>query len=243
MTKIIQSYQKACQCLWRKERKLILEAEQKQEKLGTSQLTAIFISFLPNLWRTFKVNGYTFKGDNSVKMGCLLSEKSSSLKGKNLLPLGANSFLLEKRSFQKGFVCRKVNSKSQKLPPLQKLAGNLPNVWSPLQNEVMMIWCFILSTLYKSYWDDGRMIIKGSVQWTSYSHTLQSISSQIKTLTSWSKVGSANHLATWMLPQQRSRFTLQSSMIYEHKKVLIWGKQILCCWNGVLLKRKEKLSY
>ena len=45
--------------------------------------------------------------------------KRSSLKGKNLLPVGANSFLLEKisfqkacfqkTSFQKGLVCSKVN--------------------------------------------------------------------------------------------------------------------------------------
>ena len=33
------------------------------------------------------------------KLFCLLSEKGSSLKGKNLLPLRANSFLLEKTSF------------------------------------------------------------------------------------------------------------------------------------------------
>ena len=32
----------------------------------------------------------------------LLSEKGSTLKGKNLLPLGANSFLLEQTLFQKG---------------------------------------------------------------------------------------------------------------------------------------------
>ena len=33
---------------------------------------------------------------------CLPSEKESSLKGKNLLPLGANSFLLQLTTFQKG---------------------------------------------------------------------------------------------------------------------------------------------
>ena len=34
----------------------------------------------------------------------LPSEMGSTLKGKNLLPMGANSFLLEKTSFQKGYV-------------------------------------------------------------------------------------------------------------------------------------------
>ena len=36
-----------------------------------------------------------------LKLFCLPSEKRSILKGKNLLPLGANSFLLEKTSSQK----------------------------------------------------------------------------------------------------------------------------------------------
>ena len=42
----------------------------------------------------FLWNWYTFKKDNSVKIVLLPSEKRSTLKGKNLLPLGANSFLL-----------------------------------------------------------------------------------------------------------------------------------------------------
>ena len=44
-----------------------------------------------------KLNGYTFKGGGAifVKSFCLPSEKGSTLKGKNLLPLGAGSFLLE----------------------------------------------------------------------------------------------------------------------------------------------------
>ena len=48
----------------------------------------------------FKGNGYTLKGDNSViDFACF--EKGSTLKGKNLLPVGANSFLLEKIPLQK----------------------------------------------------------------------------------------------------------------------------------------------
>ena len=44
----------------------------------------------------------SFKGDNSIKIVLLPSIKGSTLKGKNLLPRGANSFLLEETPFQKG---------------------------------------------------------------------------------------------------------------------------------------------
>ena len=41
-----------------------------------------------------KDNRHTIEGDNSVKIVFLPFKKRSTLKGKNLLPLGANSFLL-----------------------------------------------------------------------------------------------------------------------------------------------------
>ena len=42
-------------------------------------------------------------GGNSISLFCFFipSEKGSTLKGKNLLPLGANSFLLGQTPFQK----------------------------------------------------------------------------------------------------------------------------------------------
>ena len=43
----------------------------------------------------FKRNGYTFKGGNFVKFILSPPEKESTLKGKSLFPLGANSFLLK----------------------------------------------------------------------------------------------------------------------------------------------------
>ena len=43
--------------------------------------------------------GYNFRGSNSVKLFHLLSEKGSTLRGKNSLPLGANSFLLKQTPF------------------------------------------------------------------------------------------------------------------------------------------------
>ena len=44
---------------------------------------------------SFKMNIYTFRGGNAVKTVMPALGKGSTLKGKNLLPLGANSFLLE----------------------------------------------------------------------------------------------------------------------------------------------------
>ena len=42
-----------------------------------------------------KGNSYIFKGDKSVKIVFVTSYKGYALEGKNLLSLGANSFLLE----------------------------------------------------------------------------------------------------------------------------------------------------
>ena len=44
---------------------------------------------------TFQGQLIHFQGDSSVKLILLPFEKGSALKGKNLLPLGANSFALE----------------------------------------------------------------------------------------------------------------------------------------------------
>ena len=52
-------------------------------------------------------------------------EKGSSLKEKNLLPLGANSFLLEKTPFQKGLSCSEANRKSKIVSPLAEVVSSL----------------------------------------------------------------------------------------------------------------------
>ena len=49
-----------------------------------------------------------------IKIIFLPSEKGSTQKGKNLLPNGANSFLLEQTPFREGLAFSKVNRKSQK---------------------------------------------------------------------------------------------------------------------------------
>ena len=69
---------------------------------------------------------------------CFPSDKGSTLKEKNLLPVGANSFLLMQILFRSGFVCRKPYRKSQKVVSLvngekkkKKKKKNLPSVSSP----------------------------------------------------------------------------------------------------------------
>ena len=46
-------------------------------------------------YQCHKMNGHTIKVDNSCEIIFLPPENEFTLKGKNLLPLGANSFLLE----------------------------------------------------------------------------------------------------------------------------------------------------
>ena len=79
--------------------KRVVEEESTRHKrvkvisiLQTNEAETLLIS---NNQHKIKGNGYTFREDNSVKMFCLSSEKGSTLKEKNLLPRGANSFLSE----------------------------------------------------------------------------------------------------------------------------------------------------
>ena len=51
---------------------------------------------------------------------CLLSEKESALKGKNLFPLGANSFFLNYISFKKEFDLKETNKAVTKVIYLVK---------------------------------------------------------------------------------------------------------------------------
>ena len=54
----------------------------------------------------------TLSGEATVKMFASVLVKGSTLKGKNLLLLGANSFLLEKTVFRRNLVRIKANRKS-----------------------------------------------------------------------------------------------------------------------------------
>ena len=74
-----------------------------------------FLLIYPNVSGLLKGNEYTFWGDTSVKLFC--SGKGSILKGKNLLPLGANSFVLEYIPFQKGLCVQESKQEVQKLSP------------------------------------------------------------------------------------------------------------------------------
>ena len=67
---------------------------------------------------------YTFEGVN-LKVFFFPSEKVCTLKGQNLLPLRANSFLLELTLFHKDMAYRKAIRQSQNLSVL-KTAVTLP---------------------------------------------------------------------------------------------------------------------
>ena len=69
--------------------------------------------FLFNKKLFFLINRYTFRGEISVKIGLFPSEKGSVM-----LPLCANSFLLENIPLQKGIGCIKKQTGSHKKSPL-----------------------------------------------------------------------------------------------------------------------------
>ena len=62
----------------------------------------IVVMFITSTNILFKGNVSLLKGDNYHNCFLPPSEKGSTLKGKNLLPLEANSLLFEKTPFQKG---------------------------------------------------------------------------------------------------------------------------------------------
>ena len=82
---------------------------------------------------------------------CLTSilKKGSTLKGKNLLPLGANSFLLKRTPFRKGLVLSKNTNEVTRLSPLLSTAENLhvPGMRSAMQ---LTPHCFTLDP--SSFW-------------------------------------------------------------------------------------------
>ena len=67
------------------------------------------------------------------KLICFPSEKGSSLKGKTLLPRGANSFFLEKIPFQKWLGVQESKQEVSKIVSLVKRGQKLPSVLSPLR--------------------------------------------------------------------------------------------------------------
>ena len=70
------------------------------------------------------------------KLFCLLSEKGSALKGKNLLPLGANSSFCGRPFFRKGLVCKKANRKSHKTVSLVKRQKIYQYIQSPYSKNM-----------------------------------------------------------------------------------------------------------
>ena len=72
----------------------MLSVQPTQTDVGRKEIS-LFSSFDSKFHLPLKGNGYTLRGGNSFKIVLLPSEMVSTLKGKNLLPLGAKSFFLE----------------------------------------------------------------------------------------------------------------------------------------------------
>ena len=66
---------------------------------------------------------------------CINSKTGSSLKGLNLLPLGAFLSFSSRPLFKRFLVCRKANRKTQKVDYLVKIAESLPSVTSHLKSK------------------------------------------------------------------------------------------------------------
>ena len=56
-------------------------------------LRSLVVSFILFVCKIFKGSASTFRDDNSVSFIFLASDNVSIVKGKNLLPVGTNSFL------------------------------------------------------------------------------------------------------------------------------------------------------
>ena len=78
-----------------------------------------------------KGSSYTFKGDNSIKTLLPQYWKGSSLKGNNLLPLGANHFLLKKTPLQSVIYVQERKQEVTTIVSILKMAENLPSVPAP----------------------------------------------------------------------------------------------------------------
>ena len=76
----------------------------------TTRVRSVFLA----IHNVIKGDAYIVRVGNSVKLILLPSEKESSLKGKNLLPVGANSFLLEKTPLAEGTWCAETKKKKKK---------------------------------------------------------------------------------------------------------------------------------
>ena len=61
--------------------------------------------------------------------------KGSTLNGKNWLPIGANSFLLELTPFRKEFFVQESKLEATKAHSLVKMTDNLPGASSPLRSS------------------------------------------------------------------------------------------------------------
>ena len=103
---------------------------------------------------------------------------------------------------------------------------------------LMNVWCCTsLSTLFKSYRDDGRVIMKGSVQWHTVIRWI-GLPAGFKPGISWSEAGNADHSATQMF--QINWFIKKKKMIdfvrvvpHSYFTILYWQAYVLRWGVGV----------
>ena len=127
------------------------------------------------LWGTmFMWNWYSFMDGNTVRADCAPFEKGCTVKGKSLVPVGANSFFKSRPLFWRGLVCRKVNRKSQKVIFFVNNCGKCTKVLVPLYG------------IFKS----TLVISNSSGLWNTLSYPYFDISD----LQNWGKTNSSNHI-------------------------------------------------
>ena len=91
------------------------------------------------LWGTmFMWNWYSFMDGNTVRADCAPFEKGCTVKGKSLVPVGANSFFKSRPLFWRGLVCRKGNRKSQKVIFFVNNCGKCTKVCSPFKWDIQV---------------------------------------------------------------------------------------------------------
>ena len=86
-------------------------------------VTRAFLHVVNHVVMMLRENDTLLKGDKSVKIDLHSFEKGSTLKGKNFLPMGANSFLLEQIPFQKGFSSQERKQEVAKVVSLIQNGG------------------------------------------------------------------------------------------------------------------------
>ena len=133
--------------------KIILKALTKHLINNNTQLQLLICIASSKNWDLERI--FTLSRGGNFVFASLL-KKRSTLKGKNLLPVGANSFLLEWTSFSEGFWYAERQTGSTSVISLVKMAENLPAYpvllrWIDASQKQSSLSQRILATFPKEY--------------------------------------------------------------------------------------------